>query len=79
MDSADIGHLFEAMDRIPDGQLDRLLTTLAQMPADDLVRSAGMLSVMTPTALHRLVGLASQPGVSKLAGITFGRSGAAKG
>jgi len=78
MDSADIGHLFDVMDRMPEGQLDRLLTTLARMPADDLVRTAGLLSDMTPTALHRLIGLASQPGVSKLAGITFGRGGAAK-
>jgi DNA-binding transcriptional regulator GbsR (MarR family) len=78
MDSADIGSLFDVLDRIPDDQLDRLLTTLARMPADDLVRTAALLSEMTPTAIHRLVGLAGQPGVSKLVGFTLGRGGSPK-
>ncbi len=46
--SEDIGHLFDVLDRIPDAQLDALLTTLARMPADDLVRTAAVLSEMTP-------------------------------
>ncbi len=36
----DIGRLFDVLERIPDDQLDALLTTLARMPTDDLVRSA---------------------------------------
>ena len=78
MESGDIARLFDVMDRVPDDQLDTLLTTLARMPADDLVRSASMLSGMTPTALHRLIGLASQPSMSKLVGLTLGRGGKPK-
>ena len=79
MDSADIGRLFDILDRIPDGQLDALLVTLAHTPADDLVRTAGLLSELTPAALHRLVTLASQPGVSRLVDITLGRGGDPRG
>ena len=75
LDSGDIGHLFDVMDQMPDGQLEALMTTLARMPGDDLVRTAALLSEMTPAALHRLIGLASQPGVARLVGLTFGRGG----
>ena len=79
MDSGDIGRLFDVLDGIPDGRLDALLTTLARMPADDLVRTATLLSELTPAALHRLIALASQPGVSRLVGLTLGRGGDPKG
>ncbi len=77
MDSADIGRLFDVLDRIPDERLDALLRMLAVMPPNDLVRAAELLSGMDPTALHRLVALASQPGFARLAGFTLGR-GASK-
>jgi len=75
LQSADIGRLFDILDRIPDGQLQALLTTLAGMPPDDAVRAAALLSEMTPTAIGRLIGLAGQPGVTKLVGFTLGRGG----
>jgi hypothetical protein len=73
LDSADIGRLFELLDRIPDRQLERLLQTIVAMPPDDVVGAADVLAGMPPAALRRLVGLARQPGIAKVLGATLGR------
>lgn len=73
LDSADIGRLFDLLDRIPDRQVESLLHTVASMPSDDVVTAADLLAGLSPTALRRLVGLARQPGVAKVLGATLGR------
>lgn len=74
LDSADIGRLFELLDRIPDRRLERLLRAIATMPADDVVTAADLLDGLPPAALGRLVGLARQPGIAKLLTATLGRA-----
>jgi hypothetical protein len=74
LDSADIGRLFDLLDRVPDGQVEGLLRTLSAMAADDVVAAADLLSGLSPSALRRLIGLARQPGVAKVLGVTLGRS-----
>jgi DNA-binding transcriptional regulator GbsR (MarR family) len=74
LDSADIGHLFDLLDRVPDGQVESLLRTLSTMDADDVVAAADVLAGLSPGALRRLIGLARQPGVAKVLGATLGRS-----
>ncbi len=73
LDSGDIQRLFDVLARIPDVQLDALLRMAAATPADDLVSAAGFLSGLSPQGLRRLVGLAGQPGVAKVLGVTLGR------
>jgi DNA-binding transcriptional regulator GbsR (MarR family) len=73
LDSADIGHLFDLLDRVPDGQIEALLRTLATMAADDVVTAADLLSGLSPNTLRRLIGLARQPGVGRMLGVTLGR------
>ena len=73
LDSADIGHLFDLLDQLPDGQVEAVLRTLATMAADDVVAATDLLSGLSPSALRRLIGLARQPGVVKVLGATLGR------
>jgi DNA-binding transcriptional regulator GbsR (MarR family) len=73
LDSADIGRLFDLLDRVPERQVEALLRTLSTMAADDVVAAADLLSGLSPSALRRLIGLARQPGVAKLLGATLGR------
>lgn len=73
LDSADIGRLFELLDRIPDGRVETLLRTIAAMPADDVVTAADLLAGLPPAALRRLVALARQPGVAKVLGAALRR------
>ena len=73
LDSADIGRLFDLLERIPDRQLETLLRTLAGMPADDVVTAADLLAGLSPAGLRRLVALARQPGVARVLGATLGR------
>lgn len=75
LDSADIGRLFELLDRIPHRQLETLLGTVASMPTDDVVTAADLLAGLSPTAVRRLVGLARRPGVAKVLDATLGRRG----
>ncbi len=48
--------------------LDRLLTTLADIPEDDLVDVVQTLSKMPPGSVRRLLRLASRPAVARLLG-----------
>ncbi len=73
LDSADIGRLFDLLDRVPDTQVEALLRTLSAMAADDVVAATDLLAGLSPSALRRLIGLARQPGVTKLLGATLGR------
>jgi DNA-binding transcriptional regulator GbsR (MarR family) len=75
LESADIGRLFDLLDRIPDARLEALLHTIATMAADDVVAAADLFAGLPPSALRRLIGLARQPGVSRVLGVTLGRGG----
>lgn len=72
LESAEIGRLFDLLERIPDGQLESLLRTVATMPPDDVASAADLLAGLPPTALGRLIGLARSPVVSKLLGLSVG-------
>lgn len=73
LDSADIGRLFELLDRIPDGQLDTLLRRVASLPPDDVLAAAEVLAEMPSAALRRLMALARRPAVARVLGATLGR------
>jgi len=74
LDSADIGRLFELLDRIPDERLETLLRTVAAMPTDDAVAAADLVAGLSPAGVRRLVGMARQPAVAKVLGLTLGRA-----
>ena len=73
LDSADIGRLFELLDRIPADRVDKLLRGVAATPPDDISAAAEVLAGLSPSGLRRLVALAGQPGVAKVLGATLGR------
>lgn len=58
--------LFTVLARQDAKTLDRLLTTLADIPEDDLVDVVGTLSRMPPGSVRRLLRLASRPIVARL-------------
>jgi len=73
LDSADIGRLFDLLDRIPVSQLESLVRTIATMPPDDAVAAAELLAGLSPAGIGRLVGMSRQPAVVRVLGITLGR------
>lgn len=60
--------LFGVLSRQPDGELDRLLQMLAEVPEEDLSRALGAISRMSPGAVRRLLSLAGHPAVGRLVG-----------
>jgi len=60
--------LFSVLAKQDDRTLDRLLTTLADIPEDDLVDVVRTLSKMPPGSVRRLLRLAGRPAVARLLG-----------
>jgi hypothetical protein len=46
--------------------LDRLLTTLARVPEDELTKAVSAMSAMSPAAVRRLLSLVGHPAVARL-------------
>jgi DNA-binding transcriptional regulator GbsR (MarR family) len=65
-DSATIAHLFGVLGRLDDRTLDRLVTAIADIPQDDLVKAAKTVAGMRASLLRRLIGLAGQPGLVRI-------------
>jgi DNA-binding transcriptional regulator GbsR (MarR family) len=65
-DPAAIRHLFGVLNRMDDGTIDRLLATLASLPADELADGLTSLSRVRPGLLRRLLALVRQPGLGRL-------------
>jgi len=60
--------LFSVLAQQDPKTLDRLLTTLADIPEDDLVDAVRTMSKMPPGSVRRLLRLAGRPAVSRLLG-----------
>jgi DNA-binding transcriptional regulator GbsR (MarR family) len=69
-DARAIEGLFEAIDRVDTDTADRLWALLAELGPDDVVRALESISALPPTAVRRLIGLADQPILQKLIGLT---------
>jgi DNA-binding transcriptional regulator GbsR (MarR family) len=67
-DTDALRHLFAVLAALDDRDLDRLLGSLATVPADDLTRAATQLSRMSPGSIRRLLQLAGNPAVGRLLG-----------
>jgi len=65
-DTAALRNMFTVLSALDDKDLDRLLTSLASVPADDLTKAATQLSHMSPSAIRRLLQLAGNPAVGRL-------------
>src|SRR3954465_12832206 len=65
-DTAALRNMFAVLPGLNDGALDRLLTSLATVPPDELSKAATQLSHMSPGAIRRLFQLAGNPAVGRL-------------
>ncbi len=65
-DATTIAHLFGVLSRLDDATVQRLLASLAAVPADELALAARRVASMRPQVLRRLLRLAGQPGVARL-------------
>jgi len=65
-DTAALRHMFGVLTALDDTDLDRLLTSLATVPEEDLAKAATQLSRMSPSAIRRLLQLAGNPAVGRL-------------
>jgi DNA-binding transcriptional regulator GbsR (MarR family) len=65
-DANAIARLFAVLDRLSPDHQDRLLTLIAAIPEDELVRAAETLSGMSPSMVRGFVALANAPGLSRL-------------
>jgi DNA-binding transcriptional regulator GbsR (MarR family) len=65
-DAAALGRLAGVFARLDDATAARLLSSLAEVPEDELVAAAGRVAGMRPVVLRRLLRLAAQPGVARL-------------
>lgn len=61
-----IGRLAAALARLDDETGARLLSSLAEIPEDELAAAARRVARMRPSVLRRLLQLAAQPGVGRL-------------
>jgi DNA-binding transcriptional regulator GbsR (MarR family) len=61
-------NLFAVLARQDERDIDRLLTTLATIPEEDLSRAFAQISRMSPTAVRRLLKLAGHPSIGRLIG-----------
>jgi DNA-binding transcriptional regulator GbsR (MarR family) len=59
-------NLFAVIGSLDDGDIDRLLRTLATVPSDELTRAVKQMSGMSPAAIRRLLQLAGNPAVGRL-------------
>ena len=69
-DARAIEGLFEAIDRVDTDTADRLWTLLAELGPDDVIRALESVAALPPSAVRRLIGLADQPILQRLIGIT---------
>jgi DNA-binding transcriptional regulator GbsR (MarR family) len=69
-DARAIEGLFEAIDRVDTDTADRLWTLLAELGPDDVIRALESVAALPPSAVRRLIGLADQPILHRLIGIT---------
>ena len=65
-DTEALRKIFAVLAKLEEGDIDRLLGTLARVPDDELGRALSSMSQMSPTAVRRLLALAGHPAVSKL-------------
>jgi DNA-binding transcriptional regulator GbsR (MarR family) len=65
-DTDALRNMFAVLNELDEGDIDRLLTSLASVPRDDLTRAAKQISHMSPAALRRLLQLAGNPAVGRL-------------
>jgi hypothetical protein len=65
-DARAIGHLMGLLGRLEPETVARLLSSLSEVPGEELAAAAGSVSRMRPSVLRRLLRLASQPGVARV-------------
>jgi DNA-binding transcriptional regulator GbsR (MarR family) len=68
-DARAIEGLFDALDRLDAGSVERLWALLGELGAEDMAAALSALSKLPPGAARRLVALADQPVLQKLIGI----------
>ena len=65
-DTTALRNLFAVIDALDDRELDRLLSTLATVPPEELLRAIKQMSGMSPSSIRRFLQLAGNPTVGRL-------------
>ena len=65
-DAHAIGHLMALLGRLEPETVARLLSSLSEVPGEELAAAAGSVARMRPSVLRRLLRLAAQPGVARV-------------
>lgn len=63
-----LAHLFAVLGRLDGATLDKLMSVLAAIPQEELVKAASTLAGMPPKLVRGFVALANTPGLARLVG-----------
>jgi DNA-binding transcriptional regulator GbsR (MarR family) len=65
-DAQALGHLMGLLARLEPATVAKLLSSLSEVPGEELAAAAGSVARMRPSVLRRLLRLAAQPGVARV-------------